>query len=60
MEKLEMNDNILFCLNEVHTYLTDEQINTVIERLNNDNYLDEQIAQAINYALDKEGLRNNK
>lgn len=60
MEKLEMNDNILFCLNEVHTHLTDEQINTVIERLNNDEYLDEQIAQAINYALDKEGLRNNK
>lgn len=59
MEKLEMNDNILFCLNEVY-HLTDEQINTVIERLNNDDYLDEQIAKAINYALDKEGLRNNK
>lgn len=59
MEKLEINDRILFCLNEVYK-LTDKQRNTVIERLNNDDYLDEQIATAINYALDKEGLRNDK
>ena len=59
MKKLEINKNILFCLNEVHTHLTDEQISTIIERLNNDDYLDEQIATAINYALDKEGWRNN-
>ena len=59
MEELEINENILFCLNEVHK-LTNNQINTIIERLNNDDYLDEQIAKAINYALDKEGLRNNK
>ena len=59
MEKLEINDRILFCLNEVHK-LTNNQISTIIERLNNDDYLDEQIATAINYALDKEGLRNDK
>jgi ribosome assembly protein YihI (activator of Der GTPase) len=59
MEKLEINKNILFFLNEVHTHLTDEQISTIIERLNNDDYLDEEIATAIDYALDQEGWRNN-
>ena len=59
MEELKINQNIMFCLREVHN-LTEEQIAIIVERLNNDDYLDEQLATAINYALDKESLRENK
>jgi hypothetical protein len=49
----------MFCLREVHN-LTEEQIAIIVERLNNDDYLDEQIATAINYAMKQEGFVKNK
>ena len=59
MEELEINQNIMFCLREVHN-LTEEQIAIIVERLNNDDYLDEQIATAINYAMKQEGFVKNQ
>jgi len=60
MKEPEINKNIMFCLREVHSHLTEEQIAIIVERLNNDDYLDEQIATAINYAMKQEGFVKNQ